>query len=83
MHDAILFEQAGVPAATVLTRPFTALATTISASLGMPGSRELVVEHPIFGRPRDWLAEAVDGVLEAACAHLLSVDRQRGQAHDC
>ena len=47
MLDAILMEQAGVPAVAVVTDPFRETGAAMAASWGMAGYRFLWVPHPI------------------------------------
>ncbi|MDE0652935.1 MAG: hypothetical protein OXI26_04745 [bacterium] len=47
MHDAILLESRGVPAALVVTEPFVAVAARFAPTVGAPDYPSAAVPHPI------------------------------------
>ena len=47
MHDAVLLEARGVPAALVVTEPFVAVAARFAPTIGAPGYPSAAVPHPI------------------------------------
>lgn len=47
MFDAIIFEQLGVPAVSIITAPFRPTARAICELNGMTDHRYAVVDHPI------------------------------------
>lgn len=47
MHDAVLLESRGVPAALVVTEPFVAVADRFAPTVGAPGYPSAAVPHPI------------------------------------
>ena len=52
MHDGIIFEQLGIPAASITTRPFINMGRASAAANGMPEYPFIAIEHPI-GRVED------------------------------
>ena len=49
VHDTVELEKAGRPAVVVTTTRFEPIASTMSASMGLPNTRRLVLPHPIGG----------------------------------
>lgn len=47
MHDAVLLEARGVPAALVVTEPFAAVAARFAPTVGVPDYPSAAVPHPI------------------------------------
>ena len=47
MHDGITFEQTGKPSLVLCTHPFDPTGRMIAKTLGMPGFRYALVDHPI------------------------------------
>ncbi|MXV89475.1 MAG: hypothetical protein F4004_02195 [Acidimicrobiia bacterium] len=47
MHDAVLLEARGVPAALVVTEPFVAVAERFAPTVGAPDYPCAAVPHPI------------------------------------
>ena len=47
MHDAVLLEARGTPAALVVTEPFVAVADRFAPTVGAPGYPSAAVPHPI------------------------------------
>jgi len=45
--DAISFERRGIPAAVVITEPFTATAAAIAKLSGLPDYPYAVIPHPV------------------------------------
>ena len=68
VHDAIELEQAGRPAVVVTTTRFEPIATTLSASLGLPAARLLVLPHPIGGTDEPTLHEWADAAADRLIA---------------
>lgn len=57
MFDAIIFEELGVPAVSIITAPFRPTAAAICELNGMPDHRYAVVDHPITSLDAPELAE--------------------------
>ena len=70
MHDALQLEALGVPAAVVVTEPFTVLVGSIAKTLGAPGYPPVVVPHPISSKDDEHLRKMADGVADAVAAQL-------------
>lgn len=47
MHDAVLLEARGTPAALLVTEPFVAVADRFAPTVGAPGYPSAAVPHPI------------------------------------
>jgi len=47
LHDAIMAEQAGTPAAAIMTDRFAASALIMAETLGLPGYPFALIPHPI------------------------------------
>lgn len=47
MHDAVIAERLGLPAAAVMTAPFQGAARLMARALGAAGFGFVCVEHPI------------------------------------
>ncbi|MCC7106205.1 MAG: hypothetical protein IT307_13770 [Chloroflexi bacterium] len=71
MHDGIVFENLGVPAAPVITRPFVNMARASADANGMPEYPYGVVEHPIARLTDDELDAKADEALPLVVALLL------------
>ncbi len=52
VHDAVAFEQRGIPGAVILTQAFTKAAEFQFRAKGMPGHPYVVLPHPISNLPR-------------------------------
>lgn len=67
MLDGILLEQAGIPAAVVLTDPFVRSGEEMAAAHGCPDFPYVLVPHPIATQSdavlRDWAEAAAPAVL--------------------
>lgn len=50
-----MFEQAGVPAVSIVTEPFKVTCVALARSRGMPGYRFLDMPHPIANLSDDML----------------------------
>ena len=70
MHDALQLEALGVPAAVVVTEPFTVLVGSFARTLGAPGYPPMVVPHPISSKDDEHLRKMADGVADAVAAQL-------------
>ena len=69
MLDAILMEQAGVPAVAIVTDVFRATGEAMATSWGLPGYRFLETPHPIAN-----LADkALDARAEALVAPVVAL----------
>lgn len=64
VHDTVTLEQAGKPAVVVTTTRFEPIAATMSASMGLPGTRRLVLPHPIGGTDEATLNEWADAAAD-------------------
>jgi hypothetical protein len=70
--DAILMEQAGVPAVAIVTDVFRATGEAMATSWGMAGYRFLEVPHPIANLGDKELDERADRLVEQVVALLNS-----------
>jgi hypothetical protein len=70
LHDALQLEALGVPAAVVVTEPFTVLVGSFARTLGAPGYPPMVVPHPISSKDDEHLRKMADGVADAVAAQL-------------
>jgi hypothetical protein len=52
VHDGIVFEKRGIPAAPIATEPFTNMGQASAEAQGLPGYPFAIVKHPI-GRVAD------------------------------
>lgn len=57
MLDSILFENAGVPAVPIITKPFMPTARAVCDLQGMPDHPYVAVDHPITSLDHDQLRE--------------------------
>lgn len=53
--DAILMERRGIPAAVVITEPFTDVCDRVSYRMGYPGYPPIVIPHPAASRSDEWI----------------------------
>ncbi len=67
--DALYMEKLGVPAAVVITDPFTDVCERVSRRMGFPGYPPIVVPHPAASRSDDWLRKRA----EECADHLASL----------
>jgi hypothetical protein len=70
MHDAISAEQAGVPAAAIITDRFRQTAEAVSGLYGMQGYAFVVVPHPISSDSPSGLQIKAKGAVQHAVAIL-------------
>ncbi|HXH83358.1 MAG TPA: hypothetical protein VNN07_10560 [Candidatus Tectomicrobia bacterium] len=70
MLDAILMEQAGVPAIAIVTEPFRETGEAMAAAWGMAGYPFLSMPHPIANLDAKHLDERADGLAGAVEALL-------------
>lgn len=68
VHDTVELEKAGRPAVVVTTTRFEPIASTMSASMGLPGTRRLVLPHPIGGTDEPTLFEWADAAADRLIA---------------
>lgn len=68
VHDTVELEKAGKPAVVVTTTRFEPIASTMSASMGLPGTRRLVLPHPIGGTDEATLHEWADAAADRLIA---------------
>ena len=66
LHDALLFERAGVPATVLITDVFVAHVARFAVNLGAPGYHNLVVPHPAATKSDDELRRLARSVTSAA-----------------
>ena len=57
MHDAITFEEKGIPAAYISTSAFVDLSKTVARLRGLPDYPFVVVPHPVGSLSQDRLKE--------------------------
>jgi hypothetical protein len=66
LHDAVQFEQLGLPSALIISDVFVGHIARFSETLGMPGYQPIVVPHPVSSKPDEWIRrlarEAADAV---------------------
>jgi hypothetical protein len=74
VHDTVELEKAGKPAVVVTTTRFEPIASTMSASMGLPNTRRLVLPHPIGGTDEATLHQWAD----AAADRLIALFTGRG-----
>jgi hypothetical protein len=72
LHDALKFEQLGVPAAVIITEPFQRLVASQAVRLGAPGYQALVLPHPVWGRTPEQIDRFVRGIADDALRQLSS-----------
>jgi hypothetical protein len=70
LHDALQLEALGVPAAVVITEPFTGLVGSFSRNLGAPGYPPMVVPHPISSKDDEHLRRMAEAVADAVAVQL-------------
>jgi hypothetical protein len=75
VHDGILFERAGKPAAAICTDLFTPTADATAKIQGIPGYRYAVVKHPTGRLPEEELRERVRVALPEVIEILLERSR--------
>ena len=63
-------ERLGIPAALVMTEPFTRLAANFGATLDMPGYPAVVVPHPVASLDDAALDALADAVADTAAERL-------------
>lgn len=68
--DALLMEQAGVPATVLISDVFAAHVAAFATSLGFPGYHSLVVPHPVSSKPDDQLVVIAATVIDQAAQQL-------------
>jgi hypothetical protein len=66
LHDALLFERAGVPATVLITDAFVSHVARFAANLGAPGYHSLVVPHPAATKTDEQLRHLALSVAPAA-----------------
>ncbi len=64
MHDAVLLETRGTPAALVVTEPFVAVADRFAPTVGAPGYPSAAVPHPISSVSDDGLRKYAAAVAD-------------------
>ena len=64
MHDAVLLEARGVPAALVVTEPFVDVAARFAPTVGAPGYPSAAVPHPISSVDEDDLRKYASAVAD-------------------
>lgn len=64
MHDAVLLEARGVPAALVVTEPFVDVAARFAPTVGAPGYPSAAVPHPISSVDDDDLRKYASAVAD-------------------
>lgn len=72
LHDALLFERAGVPATVLITDVFVSHVARFAVNLGAPGYHSLVVPHPAATKTDDQLGQLALSVAPAARDQLSS-----------
>jgi hypothetical protein len=70
LHDAIQFEQAGIPAVLIMTEPFQGLAARFAQNLGAPGYPAVSVPHPVATKDDETLDLLADKIADEVVARL-------------
>ena len=70
MHDGVLFEDQGLPTATVISSEFVKAARAQADALGAREYRPVVVPHPIQPLTREEVRVLADKVIDAILARL-------------
>jgi len=70
MHDAIMAEQLGIPAAAVMTEQFVSAAELMGRVLGADGYRFVTIDHPIASASGNQLEQQA-AAAAARCLELL------------
>ncbi len=63
MHDALTFENLGIPTAAIATDVFASAARAQAAALGRADYEAVFVRHPIQDQTREEIEQRVDEVL--------------------
>jgi hypothetical protein len=71
VHDGVLFERAGTPAAVICSDAFRATADAMADVQGAPGYRYLTTPHPVAGLSPDQVRDRAQA-LAAQVAELLA-----------
>ena len=71
MHDGIIFEQLGIPAAAIATKPFVNVGRASAAANGLPDYPFIAMEHPIGRLEDDELRARAEAVLPEVVKLLL------------
>ena len=71
MHDGIIFEKQGVPAAPIATHTFVNMGRASAAAQGMPDYPFVVMEHPIGRLDDEALRKKAETVLPEVVRLLL------------
>jgi hypothetical protein len=66
-----VFEQQGVPSATIVTDPFKITGTAMANSWGLPGFRFIALPHPIANLTEEQLDQRARAVVPEVIALLL------------
>ena len=72
MLDGILFEQRGVPAASIITHVFEATGRAMAATWGVPDYRYLVMPHPIANLTEEQLDQRAREIVPQVVEVLLN-----------
>ena len=74
--DALYLERLGVPAAVVITDPFTDVCGRVSRRMGFSGYAPIVVPHPAASRSDEWLRrraqECADNLISMSVPQIAS-----------
>ena len=71
MHDAVLFERRGRPAAVIITDPFVGAGRAMAALDGLPHIPMLTMPHPTAELARDDVSSAAARLVDQVAAVLL------------
>ena len=66
-----MFEQQGVPSATIVTDPFKVTGAAMANSWGLPGFRFIALPHPIANLTEEQLAQRARAVVPEVIGLLL------------
>lgn len=72
MHDAIFFEEQGIPTATVATKEFARAARAQAEALGQPFYRVVLIPHPVQILTPEEVRARADAAFEEIVARLIA-----------
>ena len=64
MLDGILLEKAGIPAVSIVTKPFRITGKEMARNWGVPDYRFLDIPHPIANLTESELTSRAEGLME-------------------
>lgn len=76
VHDGVIFERAGTPAAVICSDAFVATADAMAEVQGAPGYRYLTTPHPVAGLTPAQVRERAERLADDVAAMLGARERQ-------